>query len=763
MKGKDIEDKEYPDFEEEKINENVENNSLEAEIENDIFNGSFEFEDNVPVLEDKIESIDNFDFDMDSETTNEFTENKLEEDLSLSESSFNEATEFDSVSLDDFEFEEEKENDTELSTVSLDEENISDFDNIESDTLVEIDSFDKIEEVKDDEFNFNDEPELTANDDVVFEEFEEVSNDDFSFEENNEETIVSKNDDMVLEEFEEIVEENINIETTDFDFEDLTSTTELTNDSDDFDLTNVEEESNLNNNNYEDFKEDVMSNKEDVFESDNDDFDFDTNENDNNNKESFKFEENSTEDFEYDFGGQEKDSKYNDDFEFETVSTSSDDFNTTYNFEEEENTDTDKFDVPESEENLEEDHKPRVLKNSDNESEELDNTEKPKTKIKLILGLVVVALLAVGGVLGFNVLNNTSMEEEETENQIEEEVPTQTKKVKKEVKKPTAVDMTELEELTEEPIRKYPEKVNTPIEAPSRIESKTVDIEEYNKVNGQLERLIGNISNLSSEVSNMKEENKRLNRLVEEMKKANQGNGNLENFQLDFSNVKSEINTLKKQVATDKSFNKDTMIKFLKISKKLREEINGLKTQQVDKSALDLKFAELEKLTKDIETLNNKVSNNEVLTKLATLEKDINASKLAEVQEQVTRTNQKIENTVNKKKSVLELLEEKNKEKELESNTVVVEEEEDLRVPLSVTIEDESEYEAPVVRKQVVQKKSKHVYKFIGTIEGIVYLKNSAGSISEYRVNDQLPGYGEILKIYKDGTIETDNGPLNFK
>lgn len=753
MKGKDIEDKEYPDFEEEKINKNVDNDSFEAEIENDIFNGSFEFEDNIPVLEDKIESTDDFDFDIASENT---VEPKIEEDIS--ESSFNEATEFDSVSLDDFEFEEE--NDTDVSPISNKEESTSDFDfdSLENDSLVEIDSFDKIEEVKDDEFNFNDENEVKTSDDIVFEEFEEVSTDDFNFEENNEETIVSKNDDMVLEEFEEIVEENINVETTDFDFEDLTSTAELTNDSDDFDLTNVEEESNLNNNNYEDFKEEGMSNKEDVFESGDDDFDFDTNETDTSNKESFKFEENNTEDFDYEFGGQEKNSK-DEDFEFETVSADSDDFNTTYNFNEDE---PEKFEEQESDESVEEDHTPRVLKNTDTENEELDNTETPKNKIKIILGLVVVALLAVGGVLGFNILSKSSVEVEdieETQNEIEQKPE---KNVKKEVKKHTAVDMNELEDLTEEPA-KIPEKIIKPVEEPLKVETKTVDIEEYNKVNGQLERLIGNISNLSGEVSNMKEENKRLNRLVEEMKKANQGNGNFENFQLDFSNVKSEINTLKKQVYTDKSFNKDTMIKFLKISKKLREEINGLKTQQVDKSELDSKFSELEKLTKDIETLNSKVSNNEVLTKLATLEKDINARKLDEVQEQVTRTNKKIENTVNKKKSVLELLEEKNQEKELESNTVVVEEEEDLKVPLSVTIEDESEYEAPVVKKQVVQKKVKNIYKFIGTIEGIVYLKNSAGSISEYRVNDQLPGYGEILKIYKDGTIETDNGPLNFK
>lgn len=100
MKGKNIEDKEYPDFE-----EDIKHISLEAEIESDIFNGSFDFEDNVPVLEE---------------------------------------SKFDSVALDDFEFEEEE------------------------------DCFDKIEEFKDDDFK-------TIKEEVIFEEFEEVKTDDFDF------------------------------------------------------------------------------------------------------------------------------------------------------------------------------------------------------------------------------------------------------------------------------------------------------------------------------------------------------------------------------------------------------------------------------------------------------------------------------------------------------------------------------------------------------------------------------------------------------
>lgn len=99
---------------------NTENNTPETEIESDIFNGSFEFEDNVPVLEEKID--------------------------------------LKAVSIDDFEFEEEK------------------------------DCFDKIEEFKDDDFDFKIITEdmifeefEEIKEEVVFEEFEEVKTDDFDF------------------------------------------------------------------------------------------------------------------------------------------------------------------------------------------------------------------------------------------------------------------------------------------------------------------------------------------------------------------------------------------------------------------------------------------------------------------------------------------------------------------------------------------------------------------------------------------------------
>ena len=287
---------------------------------------------------------------------------------------------------------------------------------------------------------------------------------------------------------------------------------------------------------------------------------------------------------------------------------------------------------------------------------------------------------------------------------------------------------------------------------------------DYEKLQGQFAQVIGSVSKMSNEIESLKSENQRMQTLLSKVK-AEGNNADFENFQLDFSGLKNEVNSLKKQVAADKDFSKETMIKFLAISKKLKEEVSNLKGSQVNKDEIDSKLNEINELSKQVQLLNTKVANNEVMTKLANLEKNINDKKLQDVETKLQKTEKAQTNSSNKQRSVLELLEEKNKEKALERNTVVVDEDdEDLKVPLSVTIEEDSEESPkPVVKKQTVKKKTNHEYFFIGTIEGVVYLKSASGSISEYRVNEQLPGYGEILKIYKDGSIETENGNVKFK
>ena len=58
---------------------------------------------------------------------------------------------------------------------------------------------------------------------------------------------------------------------------------------------------------------------------------------------------------------------------------------------------------------------------------------------------------------------------------------------------------------------------------------------------------------------------------------------------------------------------------------------------------------------------------------------------------------------------------------------------------------------------------SKYKYTLSGTIEGSIYLKNNTGSIKDYNVGDVLPGFGEIYKIYEDGSIYTSKGNFSFE
>lgn len=58
---------------------------------------------------------------------------------------------------------------------------------------------------------------------------------------------------------------------------------------------------------------------------------------------------------------------------------------------------------------------------------------------------------------------------------------------------------------------------------------------------------------------------------------------------------------------------------------------------------------------------------------------------------------------------------------------------------------------------------TKYNYILVGTIEGLIYLKNSSGSINSYRVGDVIQGYGEIHNIYDDGSVLTSKGNFDFK
>ena len=662
MKGKDDKDMDFPDFEEESLDDNEisKKNNSEENIE-DIFNGSFEEDlENIPVLEEEVKSI-------------------------------NENTSFEEFSFDDVEDLENPKNEFE-------------------------------------EFSF---------DEVV----ESAETDDFDFDEVNE-----KSETKEEFSFDEVVE---SAETDDFDFDEVTEKDSFENskDTSEFEelVSNIEEDFNFGdekNEENEEFKGTEMSSKD--RSNIDDDFEFETN-------DDFEFEEESNistnENFDFE---DESNISTNEEFSFEEDSNSKDeDFNTSYNFEEN-NSDVDS-DI--------EDHTPRVLKDDDNNEESNEEKKSSANKIKLILGIISVVLLILGGSIGWKVFNSSMLEYEE-EKETETEVES---KPNKNIKKQEI--LSEEIDLIEEPkevIKKSSEKniVEPKIEFNEVSQNKEYE-EKYNKLNGQFETVIKNMSSLSSKISSVESENMRLKKIVSDLKNSPQSNGKFENFELDFSKIKSEVSTIKEQIDNEKSYNKETMIKFLQISKKLREEILVLKSKQVDKSIIEEKLLEIDQLNKQFEILSNKVSNNEVLNKLTTLEKEITANKLAEVEKQVIQNNKQVQKTVNGKKSVLELLEEKNKEKDIESSSTIIEEEE-LRIPLSVTIEDDYE-DRPIVKKQKVKKPIKNVYKFIGTIEGVVYLKNSSGSISEYRIRDHLPGYGEILKIYKDGTIETEDGPLNFK
>jgi hypothetical protein len=649
--------------------------------------------------------------------------------------------------------------------------------------------FDFEETVADSSFKENNENVSVSNDDFDFDD--DVLSKDF----NNEETLVDAtdlNDDFNFDEvdlpfvdplidddnkdFEEILDNDSNplklgdepviaasdLDTTNFDFDF----------DDEIDSKKVDESKDIVNNDiYNNNGDEGMSERKDT-----NDFDFEnTDEFDFGEEVSAKKDNNKDDDFnDFDFGNDAGNSKQ-------------EEFDTSFNME-----DKDEFDFGSPKDDNEHEADFALNSNSQEDQEEdaapvtksgkKGRDSEPKEKkatspvFKYTILALAVALIGGAGFIGYTKFFPTYEEDEETPAQQaaapvqkQKEVK-QAPKVEKPKKEVTASDdLSDLDTLAnDQPVAKQkvvvPEAVSVPVSAPVNNNFNSDQSKDYEKLQNQFAQVIGSVSKMSNEIESLKSENQRMQGLLNKVKSEG-NNADFENFQLDFSGLKTEVGNLKKQVTADKDFSKETMIKFLTISKKLKEEVSNLKNSQVNKGEIDAKLNEINELSKQVELLNTKVANNEVMSKIATLEKNLNDKKLLEVESKVNKTEKAQTSSSNKQKSVLELLEEKNKEKSMEKNTVVVDEDdEDLKVPLSVTIEEDSEESPkPVVKKQTVKKKTNHEYFFIGTIEGVVYLKSASGSISEYRVNEQLPGYGEILKIYKDGSIETENGNVKFK
>jgi hypothetical protein len=686
-----------------------------------------EFDLDELITENKDEAsapIEDFDFSDVKTLEIETHETKENDDFD-----FDVSTNTDVTLNDDFNLDEQKKSETAFDFNEVDNNTNNDFDFDDSSVGIDKPTDKEFEEIPDNEFTF-DSDSSNKNDSTDF---------DFDLDGDG-----NKN------EFEEVFEDTVNELMGKNDEPDV----------DDFDFSEddkVDEPKDIVNNENIDYNSDEGNPRmkdEKEFEFDDEaDFDFSSDSNDKNNKTN---DEHNDQFDDFDFGSDAGNNKNDFDTSFDL-----DEDKTDFGFEntrDEDNSFANDVSHEEQEEHEE------VAKSD-------EPSEKKATSPIIKYASLGLGLLLLGGA-GFYGYEKFMVQPEE------EEIVTPVKKEKAE-KKPVEkkqktetpkanndLDLTSLNEIAEKPASKTAKPISqpTPVETISSTSSiaapNAISKEEYERLQNQFAQVIGSVSKMSNEVDSLKAENQRMKRIIENTKQDNSG---FESFQLDISGIKTEVGNLKKQVLAEKEFNKETMMKFLMITKKLKEEVNNVKSSQFNKEEVEAKLEEINNLSKQIEMLNTKVANTEVMNKIATLEKSMNDKKLQEVENKLNKSTAAVTRDSNKQKSVLELLEEKNKEKRLEKNAVVVEEDEDLRVPLSVTIEENAASERPVVRKQEVKPKQvKQTYYFIGTIEGVVYLKNSAGSISEYRVGELLPGYGEVLKIYKDGSIETENGNVRF-
>lgn len=803
-KGDDNFDTDYSEFEEESTvgSSKKEDDKVDNEFE---FTNEFDEQN----LEDKTDKPDDFDFDFnepeviqaskkeESEDSNAFDAeefsfdepdlndaeiplltDKVDDDFSFEEPNINEIPE-----TNDLEFFEELETPPELGTPELSDFESEDFlSSSENDEFLFEDapitdntdspSFDDSEDFSFDEpISINQEPVKKEE----LSEFEEFGNDDkFTFEDDSKtkKEAVTTNDTIDELADDDWLDEHISASKTSKDDEfsntNITASKEEKEDDFFFDESPSQNLDNAELNEFEEIGEDFTQSLEsDFFEEppkntkaveeklDEDQYMVNNSFNKDNVDKDYKPMAHNKDEFE--FEDDSKDDNFDNDFSFDEEPEVEPDFNFSADDENTNHKENKKRETEEEEE----------LEPISSYSDE-DAPEKGKSNV-IKYSLIALAVALMGGGALYLKLAPTTYEDEEIDSVAQEEVAPVKKETrvpkKEQVKAPQAKtdianELDSLGDLANKDATKpqrtvEPTRNSDPVMPTS---SSGASVQQLKDMQNQLNSVMGNVSKLSRDLETANNDNKRLERLVEQTKQ-NSNTAGMEAFQLDFSNLRSDVNIMKQQLNTEKESTKDTMIKFLTISKRLKEEIESLKNSQLDKKVVEDKLKEIDNLTKQLEVLNNKVSNTEVISKINNIEKAMNEKKLSEVEKQVTKTQKEVKASSNTgKKSVLELLEAKNKK----ASENVVEEEEPLTVPLSVVIEEDATSDQPVVKKQTVKQKPSYKYYFVGTIEGIVYLKNSAGTIVDYREHDQLPGYGEILKIYNDGSIETEQGNVKF-
>jgi len=192
-------------------------------------------------------------------------------------------------------------------------------------------------------------------------------------------------------------------------------------------------------------------------------------------------------------------------------------------------------------------------------------------------------------------------------------------------------------------------------------------------------------------------------------------------FKIEFNDLNSKTKQLEVQFDDDQSANKVMANNFFAVVKKLNEDIQDVKNTTARQDSLDEQTKRIDNTFKQLVKVKDKAAEDNLTYRVDLIEK------------RMKFRNPNGDRTFEDKNNVRKVL-------------------------------SEGLFEGDTVKQEQPIPDVKYKYGFVGMIEGVIYLKNQSGDIKDFKVGDVLPGYGEVLKINDNGSVETEKlGTVSFK
>lgn len=225
---------------------------------------------------------------------------------------------------------------------------------------------------------------------------------------------------------------------------------------------------------------------------------------------------------------------------------------------------------------------------------------------------------------------------------------------------------------------------------------------------------------MEQRISSLEKENAVLKKVINEVQTSIDPD-TINRFKVEFNDLTSKTKQLQVQFDDDQASNKMMATNFYAVVKKLNDDVQRTEQNAATQNSLDEQIKRIDNSFKQLVKMKDKDAEDNLAYRVDLIEKRMNFR------------NPNNDRTFEDKNNVKKVL-------------------------------SEGLFEGDTVKQEQKIPDIKYKYSFVGMIEGVIYLKTNSGDIKDFKVGDVLPGYGEVLKINENGSLETEKqGTVSFK